>query len=107
MRDHSWDVRMYICTFVSVMLGMSICTLRDSGITDMCITRGCRWRTELGKEGNDVSWQWKMGRTMWLGLHNVRIWQTQVQKVKKSVHASNSASIFNCSFVLLFGLLLN
>ena len=51
MRDHSWDVRMYMCTFVSVMLGMSICTLRDSGIKD--ITRGCRWRTELGKEGND------------------------------------------------------
>ena len=25
MRDHSWDVRMYICTSVSVMLGMSIC----------------------------------------------------------------------------------
>ena len=26
MRDYSWDVRMYICTFVSVMLGVSICT---------------------------------------------------------------------------------
>ena len=25
MRNHSWDIRMYICTFVSVMLGMSIC----------------------------------------------------------------------------------
>ena len=23
MRDHSWDVCMYICMFVSVMLGMS------------------------------------------------------------------------------------
>ena len=38
---------------------------------------------ELGKEGNDVSWQWRMGGTMCLGLHNVHIWQSQVQKAKK------------------------
>ena len=29
-------------------LGMLICThAQESGITEMCITQGCRWRTEL------------------------------------------------------------
>ena len=32
-----------------VTLGMSICAhAQESGVTETCITRGRRWRTELG-----------------------------------------------------------
>jgi len=91
----SWDVRMYICIRMcrSCLECQFALMLRDSGITDTRITRGCWWRTELGKEGNDISWQWRMGRTVWPGLHNVCIWQSQA---KKSVHPCDSSSIFNC-----------
>ena len=62
-------LEMSICCF---RLGMSICgqaqninlCSRQDRILDMCITRRRR---------DDVSWRWRMGRTAWLALCDVRI----------------------------------
>ena len=70
---------MYICTYVCVGHAWNVNLSSCSG-TQVSLIHALHedmrmsMEDELGKEGNDVSWQWRMGRTMWLGLHNVRIW---------------------------------
>ena len=78
---NSRDVCMYIRLYVRSCLCQCqfALTLRNSGITDTCITRGHRWRTELGG-GHVVSWRWRTKSTAWLGFCNVCIWRSRVQK---------------------------
>ena len=59
---------------------MSICAYAQERLERhwyMCYTRTSM---EDGVGGDDVSWRWRMGRTVWLGLRNVPNWRSQVQK---------------------------
>ena len=90
---YSRDVHVCVCAYVRTYVLVTLrnvnlrsrsecqfaLTLRNSGVTDMCITQGSQWRMELGGQ-RFLAMEDEQSRTAQLSLCNVRIWRSQVQK---------------------------